>query len=162
LVEAGVLTRERVEEAVKQARAEEMKLGEFLVKHGFLDAIKLADVLCDHLRVERYDPERFAVDSELAQLIQREAALESKVVPLEVRGRLLKLGMLHPEDIDTLDLIEQIVGREVDPVICTEKALTVLMSAVYGVTSGLHQVMKRMDPMEVVEATAEGGENESI
>ncbi len=162
LVAARILTKERVEEAAGRALSEGAKLGEYLVKRGVIEESVLADVLCRHLSVERYDPESYGGDPGLASLLPSQVALERKIIPLAASERLVKLGMVHPEDIDTLDLIEQIVGREVDPVLCTEKELTTLISSLYGVTSGLNEIIERMGPMEVLEATSVNVDEESI
>ena len=153
LVSSQTLSREQVETAAQLALASKSRLGEYLVHNGLVDEAELASLLCSHLRVERYVPSNFTANPDLAELLPSQAALERRIVPLAVTDHLLKLGMLHPEDVDTLDLVEQITGREVDPVLCTEKELTQLISSLYGVNLGLHEIIGQMAPVEVVEGS---------
>ena len=162
LVSSKVLTQEQVDEAANSALGSGLKLGEYLVVKGLVSESELASLLSKHLRVERYASDRFAVTPDLAALIPSQAALERRIVPLAVTPHLLKLGMLHPEDLNTLDLVEQIVGREVDPVLCTEKEMTQLVNALYGVNIGLHEILGQMGPLEFVDAPGEGGADENI
>ncbi len=162
LVKAKLLTRDEVESAASEALGSALKLGEFLVSSGQIDETDLASLLCNQMGVERYLLSHYPADPTLAALIPSQAALEHRIVPLSSTEHLLKLGMLHPEDINTLDLVEQIVGREVDPVLCTEKELTQLVNALYGVNIGLSEILDRMGPLEVVEGAPETGQDENI
>jgi type IV pilus assembly protein PilB len=162
LVAAKLLTREQIESAAKEALGAGMKLGEHLVTAGLIDEAAMSLLLCNQLGVERYRSIDYPADPALASIIPSQAALEHRIVPLAATEHLLKLGMLHPEDINTLDLVEQIAGREVDPVFCTEKELTQLVNALYGVNIGLNQILDRMAPMEVVDSPADSGTDENI
>jgi type IV pilus assembly protein PilB len=151
LVSSNIMSREEVEAAAQAALGTTAKLGEYLVAKGMIEGPELATLLCKHLGVERYAPDHYTATPELAELVPSQAALERRIVPLAATKRLLKLGMLHPEDMDTLDLVEQIAGREVDPVLCTEKELTQLVNGLYGVNLGLNEILEHMGPMEFVD-----------
>ncbi len=162
LVSSKMLSREEVEVAAQEALATNAKLGEYLVSKGMIDDSSLATILCKQLRVERYTPDHYKATPGLAELIPSQAALQRRIVPLSATKHMLKLGMLHPEDMNTLDLVEQIAGRETDPVLCTEKELTQLVNGLYGVNLGLNEILDHIGPMEFVDDAGAGTADENI
>jgi len=57
--------------------------------------------------------------------------------------------MTDPLDIDALDHVELIINGEVEPIICTEKELQHLSTAVYGSFSSLGGVMESIEDVSI-------------
>ncbi len=149
LVEGGLLTREQLEKALPYQKKSNLKLGQFLVREGIVSESQIVDLVSSQLKLEKYRPDRFTVDVELAQLLSAEIAHKNQVAPLKRSGLLLTVAMTDPLDINALDTIEVYTNCEVEAVICTEQHLNQLLTTIYGTFAGIGGVLEDMEEMEI-------------
>jgi type IV pilus assembly protein PilB len=154
LVEGGLLTQEQLEKALPYQKKSNLKLGQFLVREGIVSESQIVDLVSSQLKLEKYRPDRFTVDVELAQLLPAEIAHKSQAAPLKRSGLLLTVAMTDPLDINALDTIEVYTNCEVEAVICTEQHLNQLLTTIYGTFAGIGGVLEDMEEMEI-DKTAE-------
>ena len=145
LVDAGLLTEGQLEKVLHEKGRGKMKIGQFLVRKGLVSEQQLVETLSQQLKIEKYWPENYTADTGLAQIIPFETAQKYQIAPVQRRGRLLKICLTDPLDINVLDAIEVISKCEVEPVVCTERELGQLISSVYGIQSGLSNVLETME-----------------
>ncbi len=149
LVEGGLLTQEQLEKALPYQKKSNLKLGQFLVREGIVSESQIVDLVSSQLRLEKYRPDRFTVDVELAQLLPPEIAHRNQAAPLVKSGLLLTVAMTDPLDINALDTIEVYTNCEVEAVICTEQHLNQLLTTIYGTFAGIGGVLEDMEEMEI-------------
>ena len=149
LVEGGLLTQEQLEKALPYQKKSNLKLGQFLVREGIVSESQIVDLVSSQLKLEKYRPDRFTVDVELAQMIPAEIAHKSQAAPLRKSGLLLTVAMTDPLDINALDTIEVYTNCEVEAVICTEQHLNQLLTTIYGTFAGIGGVLEDMEEMEI-------------
>jgi len=154
LVEAGLLSEETLERGIKEHKKTSMKLGQFLVNRGMVEESRIVDLLSHQLGIEKYEPSKYPVDSKLSSILSSEVARRHAVVPLKQTKHLLTLGMLDPTDIHSFDTVEQLTGKEVEPVICTERELNQLTTTIYGISIDLGGILDSMGTIEYSEAEA--------
>jgi type IV pilus assembly protein PilB len=154
LVEGGLLTQEQLEKALPYQKKSNLKLGQFLVREGIVSESQIVDLVSSQLKLEKYRPDRFTVDVELAQLLPAEIAHKSQAAPLKKSGLLLTVAMTDPLDINALDTLEVYTNCEVEAVICTEQHLNQLLTTIYGTFAGIGGVLEDMEEMEI-DKTAE-------
>jgi type IV pilus assembly protein PilB len=145
LVKAGLLSDKKLRAALAGQKTGNLKLGQYLVREGIVDESQIMALLAEQLRIEKYRPDKFAVDFELKQLIPAEIAHRYQVVPLKRKDALLMVATTDPLDINGLDAIEHHVGCEVEPVICTERNLDHLLNSLYGSFGGIGGVLKDLE-----------------
>jgi type IV pilus assembly protein PilB len=151
LVDAEVITEEQLRRAVAEHRKSGLKLGQYLSRQGVVNENQIVDTLSQQLKIEKYHPEQYPIDMDLARMIPFETAQKLQVAPLRKKGRLLTVAMTDPLDINTMDSIEITTNSEVEPVVCTEHEFNQLINGLYGQNSGLGGVMGGME----VEALSE-------
>ena len=145
LIEEGLLTEEQLKQAlIEQVRANQ-KLGQFLIRKGMVGEHQMVEMLSRQLRIAKYHPDKFPLDTSLAQVLPLEQAQKYQVAPLRKRGRLLTICTTDPLDINALDAIEMLTNSEVEPVVATEREVIQLISSVYGVQSGLGTMLETME-----------------
>jgi len=149
LVEGGLLTQEQLEKALPYQKKSNLKLGQFLVREGIVSESQIVDLVSSQLKLEKYRPDRFTVDVELAQLLSAEVAHKCQAAPLKKSGQLLTVAMTDPLDINSLDTIEVYTNCEVEAIICTEQHLNQLLTTVYGTFAGIGGVLEDMEEMEI-------------
>jgi type IV pilus assembly protein PilB len=153
LVEGGLLTQEQLEKALPYQKKSNLKLGQFLVREGIVSESQIVDLVSSQLKLEKYRPDRFTVDVELAQLLSAEVAHKCQAAPLKKSGLLLTVAMTDPLDINSLDTIEVYTNCEVEAIICTEQHLNQLLTTVYGTFAGIGGVLEDMEEMEIDKST---------
>ena len=145
LVEANLLTEDQLKEALADLPKAKLKLGQYLIRKGFVEEQPMLEMLSRQLKIGRYQPEKYPLDQSLSQLIPLDYAQKFQIAPLKKRGRLLTICMSDPMDIDTLDAVEMLTNCEVEPSIGTEREVNQLISSLYGIQSGLGNVLETME-----------------
>ena len=134
LVESRLLTEEQLRQALMEHKKASMKLGQYIIRQKIVNEKQIIDILSRQLRIDKYRPDRYPIDMNLAQLIPVETAQKFQVAPLQRKGRLLTIVMADPLDINALDTIEALTNSEVEPIICTEGEFNQLLERLYGVS----------------------------
>lgn len=152
LIESSLLSQDQLKQALVDQKKAGLKLGQYLVRSGIISENQIVDVLSQQLKIEKYHPDKYPVDLDLARLIPVDVAQKCQLAPLRKRGRLLTIATTDPLDINNLDNIEVITNAEVEPVVCTERELNQLINSVYGMQSRIGDVLESME----IEAGSDG------
>ena len=145
LVEGGLLTQKELKEALPFQKKSRLKLGQFLVREGILNENQIVELVSNQLRLEKYRPENYTIDMDLANLLPADIAHRYQAAPLQKNGLLLSIAMLDPLDINALDAIELCTNCEVEAIICSEQHLNNLLSSLYGTYAGIGGVLENME-----------------
>ena len=145
LIEGGLLTEEKLKQALVDQKKAGLKLGQYLTRQGIVNEQQVINLLSQQLNIQKYHPDNFPLDISLAHYIPIEIAQKSQVAPLKKKGRLLTIAIVDPLDINTLDSIEVLANVEVEPVICSEREVNQLINSLYGMQSGLGGIMESME-----------------
>ena len=149
LVEGGLLTQKQLEDALPFQKKSHLKLGQFLVREGIVSETQIVDLVSNQLRLEKYRPDKYTLDVDLANLLPAEIAHKYQAAPLQKSGLLLTIAMTDPLDINALDAIEVYTNCEVEAIICTEQHLNQLLNSLYGTYAGIGGVLEDMEEMEI-------------
>jgi type IV pilus assembly protein PilB len=149
LVEGGLLTQKQLEEALPFQKKSNLKLGQFLVREGIVSESQIVDLVSNQLRLEKYRPDKYTIDIDLANLLPADIAHKYQAAPLHKNGLLLTIAMMDPLDINALDAIEVYTNCEVEAIICTEQQLNQLLNSLYGTYAGIGGVLEDMEEMEI-------------
>lgn len=132
LLESNLLTEAQLDQAIAEHKRAGMKLGQYIVHKAMVTENQIVDLLSRQLKIDRYHPEEYPLDKNLARLVPFKMATGLRVAPLRKKGRLLTIAMTDPLDIMALDEAESATKCEVDPVICTKQELADLIEDLYG------------------------------
>jgi len=155
LVEGGLLTQKQLEQALPFQKKSKLKLGQFLVREGIVNESQIVDLVSTQLRLEKYRPDQYTIDVDLANLLPADIAHKYQAAPIQKSGLLLTIAMMDPLDINALDAIEVLTNCEVEAVICTEQHLNQLLNSLYGTYAGIGGVLEDMEEMEIDKASDE-------
>jgi len=139
LVQAGVLSAEKLEEALQMQKAEGSKrrLGRLLVESGFVDETQLTQVLGRQLSVPWVSLYHVDFSRQLLNLVPREVAEGYGVVPVYVRhvrgqGETLYVATDDPTNEDGLRKASAYAGLPVRPMIASASDIRSAIRAYYG------------------------------
>ncbi len=131
LVDTGRVTQAQVEEALQLQAGSGLRLGELLVRKGWVDAETVARLLARQLGL-RYGEPPLDPHPAAAGLLDRERARASCVVPLAAGPRRLRVATADPLDLETLRDVGFRTGRRVEAVVVSPSTLGQALDAAYG------------------------------
>jgi type IV pilus assembly protein PilB len=143
LVERGVITQEQLDEAIhkKQTTMSHRKVGEILVRLGYISKSHITEGLADQLNIpiiklsERDIPER------IRSLVDGNIATLYRVVPVEEQGNTLVVATSDPTNINNLDNISRLIDRPVEPVLSTPEEISIALGRYYGLQDNSVETM---------------------
>lgn len=145
LVESGIITDDKLQQALNEQKKAGLKLGQYLLRQSIVNEQQIIDLLSRQLRIQKYHPDNFPLDIALTRQIPIETAQKYQVAPLKRKGRLLTIAMVDPLDINAMDTIEVLTNSEVEPVVCSEREVNQIINTLYGMQSGLGSVMDNIE-----------------
>ncbi len=163
LVESGIITEEKLQQALIDQIKAGLKLGQYLTRQSIVNEQQIIDLLSRQLKIQKYHPDNFPLDIGLARLIPIETAQKYQIAPLKKKGRLLTIAMVDPLDINAMDTIEVLTNSEVEPVVCSEREVNQIINSLYGMQSGLGSVMDNIEiDLETEEQAEEVANKEEV
>jgi type IV pilus assembly protein PilB len=160
LVDAGLISEDKLKQALVEQKKAGLKLGQYLTRMGIINEQQIIDLLSEQLNIQKYHPDKYPLDVSLTNYIPIETAQKYQLAPLKKKGRLLSVATVDPLDINTLDSIEVAANMEVEPVICTEREVNQIINSLYGMQSGLGGIMETMEIGDGVQAEEEQAKEE--
>ncbi len=113
--------------AFEAAEESGKKLGDILLEEKLIEAEELRKLYAYILGIPFVDISKDAVPAEILQIVPEPIAKKYKVVAFEKIGQELKVAMLNPEDIQTVDFIRKKTGLKIIPCLTTEEGIEVVL-----------------------------------
>jgi len=124
LRDAGVLTDEQLEEALReQAANPQRRFGAIVVEKGHTTEEVIARILAAQVRLDFVDLAKTPIDEGARGKVSPHLARLHKAVPLRVDDGVLTLAMANPFDLIAVEDIEIASGCRVNPVVATPTAI---------------------------------------
>ncbi|MBI5105299.1 MAG: Flp pilus assembly complex ATPase component TadA [Solirubrobacterales bacterium] len=129
IVDLGLASRERVDQAVEQARAQGGTPEQVLLDAGAINQDGMARAIAERHGLDHLDLTVFTVDMTAANLISNSAAKRYEAVPVQFLGdRGLLLAMADPANVLAVDDIALMTGYEVRVAVASREDLQGLFS----------------------------------
>ena len=132
LIDQGLISQEQLMAGLEEQKTSKLQLGKCLVKLGFLSDNKLVDVLSAQLDIQHVLLDNFNFNRGLIRLIPEDMAKRYKVIPLFEKDGVLTVAIADPTNLRTIDHLKFKTGREIEPVIATEKSITTAIERNYA------------------------------
>ena len=143
LVERGIITQEQLNEAIhrQQTTMGQRKLGEILVRLGYISKSHITDNLSDQLDMaivrisDREIPER------IRNLIDGNIATLYRVIPIAEEGPMLVVATADPTNINNIDNLQRLLDRAVKPVLASPEEISHALNKYYGLADSSVETM---------------------
>jgi hypothetical protein len=135
---ADILLREQVisPEQLADARALErstgMKLQDALLKSGYATSEEIMSALAEQHGVQHVDLTGIDIPPAIVELIPESVARENVVLPLAQEGWTLKVVMIDPSDFDTVQKLQFILNKDIQPVLASREQIVEAIQRHYG------------------------------
>ena len=152
LIARGLMTEERLTEAIEIQKRSSMRLGQIFIDKGWVNENEVLMALGEQLSVPYVRLRNGIYDPDVVPLINVATAQRLRVLPLQsVRG-VLALATVDPQDIPAFDEIEQRTGCRVRPVLARrEEILNTINDAYTGGSDSIELIGNVDDDFEVIE-----------
>lgn len=132
LVREGLVSVEQIRESIEYREGSGTGLGESLAALGYVTEPRLVEFLSRHYGVPSMDIDACETDESVLKLIPRETALENFLVPIGVEGTDLTIAVSDPSNILMLDDLGFITGKNIKPVVASERSIRNKLNTYYG------------------------------
>ncbi len=153
LTKAKLLTNEQLEKALEEQKQSGGRIGEHLIRLGFVTEEDILDCLSQQYGVPSINLQHFEIDESIIRLIPADVARKYQFIPVSKTGATLTVAMSDPTNVFAMDDITFITGYRVEPVVASEEALRESIDKYYGTTHAI-ELKKVMDDLSTVEETA--------
>ncbi|MBM7557958.1 type II secretion system ATPase GspE [Halanaerobacter jeridensis] len=149
LVEAGFITEDQLNQALKKQRTTDSRLGEVLKNMGLINEEDVVEALEFQLGIPQVDLSDIIVDPKIAKEISQSMAEKHKAIPIEKEDNTLTVAMADPLDVMAIDDIRLKTGYEIDPVIALESELNRALKQHFGNEDLVNEFVSDMDEGEL-------------
>jgi type IV pilus assembly protein PilB len=134
LLDSTLIEKSAIETAFREAEQSGEQFSHVLRKKNLIDETELQKLIAYVRGVPFVDLEKMRIDSDILRIIPKPIAKKHAIVAFEKKDGQLKVAMLHPEDLQTIDFISKKSGLKIIPCLSTKK----------GIHSALHQYEKTL------------------
>ena len=121
LIDAGVLTQEQLEKALKSQKTSGDRLGKELINLGFITEMIMIQALEFQLGIPHVDMSEMVVANDVASLIPGALAERYQIIPIRKEGPTITLAMVDPTNLFAIDDVHMITGCNINPVIAADR-----------------------------------------
>ncbi|HAT73938.1 MAG: Type II secretion system protein E [Candidatus Moranbacteria bacterium GW2011_GWF2_36_839] len=125
--DAGMVEDGELEASFKEAQDGKKKLGEILLAKKLIDELKLRKLYAYILGVPFVDISKEMIPPEILQIVPEPIAKKYKIVAFEKNGQELKVAMINPEDMQTIDFIRKKTGLKIVSCLTTEESIEAVL-----------------------------------
>ena len=123
LVQQGLITEAQLQSALAAQGADRGMLGTILLRRGLINQDQLGAALERQFEVPFREIASQTVNPQIVRLLPEDFSRERQVVPVAVRSGALTLGMVAPDDIETISEVELLTGYQVEPVVSMQNEI---------------------------------------
>lgn len=115
LLDAGLVEESVIKESIQQANDSGKKLGDVLLEKKAISEEDLRKMYAYILGIPFVNLEKERIPKEVLQLIPEPIAQKNNIVAFQKNDRELRVAMLNPDDIQTIDFIKKKTGLRISP-----------------------------------------------
>ena len=161
LVETGAITKEQLDNALKQQKTDDSgkgMLGRTLVQLGYCTEDDIARVVALQNGVPYISLETYPIDDAASGLITPETARRYNALPIGFdKGKLL-VAMMQPKDIIAIDDLRIHTGYDFQPVVCSDGELAAAIEKFNRDSAGVEQAVEEEADIEDVASEVDSAE----
>ena len=131
LIEAGLVTREQLSEALQLQKHSGARLGEALMRLGYLPEGELIRVLSEDANIPFLPLDEASPSSAALTAVPEALARAHTALPLQVHDGRVTVALANPFDLDAVSALERATGRMVSVVAAPRNRIATLVDQLY-------------------------------
>ena len=121
LLDAGLIGKDVVESVYQEAIQSGKQMGDLLLEKKLLSEMDIQKMYAYILGIPFVDLHKNIIPPEVLQIVPEPIAKKYRIVAFEKTGTNLKVAMLNPDDLQTIDFIKKKTGVKIIPCLTTEE-----------------------------------------
>lgn len=123
LIDAGLITEEQFEKALKKAEKTNQKVSDVLISEKLISQEQLIKTEAYILGIPFVNLEKEIIPSEVLKIIPEPIARSHNIVAFRKKGDSLEVAMLDPEDLRTIEFIKKTSNLKILPRLTTPESI---------------------------------------
>ncbi|KPJ57516.1 hypothetical protein AMJ49_00040 [Parcubacteria bacterium DG_74_2] len=123
LLDAGLITEKKFNEALKKAKSKNQKIEDVLVSEGLITGEQLIKLKAYILGIPFVNLEKEKIDPKILRIIPEPIARANNIIAFRRRGNDLEVAMLDPEDLRTIEFIKKTANLKILPRLTNEESI---------------------------------------
>lgn len=132
LLTGNYVTRDQLHEALQYQKTSGGRVGNCLIRLGYIEEEILQSVLARQFGIKRVDLSKCEIDDEVLRLLPRDLAVRLQIMPMGRSGNILSVAMPDPNDVLALDEVQFKTGLRIQPLLATESQIRETIDKYYG------------------------------
>ncbi|MDB5478109.1 MAG: type secretory pathway, ATPase PulE/Tfp pilus assembly pathway, ATPase PilB [Alphaproteobacteria bacterium] len=151
LLDAGVITSDQLNIALKEKMKTGQMLGEQLVSLGFVSSSFLQSFLAEASGVEQFDPSKTMVDPEAVAKVPKDVATRLQILPVTFDDKVVVIATVDPHDVVVQDKLRQYFprGTVIKPLLCAPKILADAIDSAYGYATSVDAILQELETGQI-------------
>lgn len=135
LIDAGIISKEQLEQALATQREKKLKVGETLIDLEFTTEVEIATALHRQLNIDFVKLSDRLIDSDVTKLVGEEILRKHSIIPFEFKKgypNIIRVAMSNPLDFVAIDDIAIVTNLQVEPTVATSQDIAAAIDKYYG------------------------------
>lgn len=121
LLDSGLIEKDLVESVYAESMQNEKQMGDVLLEKKLLGELDIQKMYAYILGIPFVDLHKIIIPPEVLQIVPEPIAKKYRIVAFEKTGTNLKVAMLNPDDLQTIDFIKKKTGVKIIPCLTTQE-----------------------------------------
>ncbi len=132
LIRKQVIGRDQLSEAQAVQQSTGAKLQDALVKLGYASPQEVMSAIAEHHGLQFVDLTEVTIPSAVVELVPESVARENVILPMAQDNGALKIIMSDPMDLDTIQKLQFILNKDIQPVLAPREQIIEGINRYYG------------------------------
>jgi len=151
LLETGLLTGEKLAEALKSQKDSGKRLGQILIEMNLITEEEMAFALAMQLKIPYVDLTNYEIPAKIIGTIPEEVSRKFLCVPISLKNTVLDVAMADPLDLNMMKDLQFITGYSIQPAISTSSQIFDVLQKHYRPDKSFDQVAEEFVGDEIME-----------
>src|SRR5438477_13140359 len=132
LIRKQILSPDQLEEARGLERSAGMKLHDAIVKLGYASNEQVMAAIAEAHGLQFVDLTEVTIPPAVIELVPESVARENVILPMALDGGVLRVIMSDPSDFDTVQKLQFILNKDIQPVLAPREQIIEAINRHYG------------------------------
>ena len=160
LIETGLLSPGKLEEALEVQKESDKRLGQILIDMKLISEEEIAFAVAMQLKIPYVDLSNYEIPEKIKESIPEEVARKFVCVPIGLNHNILDVVMADPLDLNMMKDLQFITGYKIQPVISTSAQINQSLQDHYHPEKTISQVADELGREELMEFLPEEEEED--
>jgi type IV pilus assembly protein PilB len=134
LLKRGLLSRDQLNEARTLQQQSGAKIQDAIVKLGYCTLDDITAAIAEHSGLQSVSLGEITIPPSVIEMVPESVARENVVIPLSQDNGVLKIVISDPSDFDTIQKLQFILNKDIQPVLAAKEQIVEAINRHYGQT----------------------------